>query len=129
METEIKSIKTPSATKMATVVLRRLKKVANHVGDPRVSSEIKDIQRQVREMETALDKCFKHWDKALIRAEETDRVFYKIFKRLTTVYPLIKGTDTPREVRKAIRRTLLWQKDHMRAQRAEKPLRKRKTVD
>lgn len=129
MKTEIKDVKTQSATRMATIVLRRLKKTAKHVGDPRVTTEIKDIQRQVREMETALDKCFKHWDRALIRAEETDRVLYKTFKRLTTIYPLIKGTDTPRDVRKAIKRTLLSQKAHMRAQRSERPLRKRKMVD
>ena len=129
MKDKIPTIKTPSAAKMGTIIVRRLNTVAKHAGDARITAEIKDIQRQVRELENNLDKAHKFWDRAMVRYEESERVTVKVFSRLQGVYELLKGFETAKEARKGLRRTLGLHKAYIRAIQATRPVKARRNTD
>jgi predicted RNase H-like nuclease len=129
MKKKIPTVKTPSAAKLGTIIVRRLNSVAKHASDPRITAEIKDIQTQVRELENYLDRAHKFWDRAMIRHEESERVTLKVFSRLQGVYTLLKGFETAKEARKGLRRTLALHKAYIRAMQATRPVKARRNTD
>ncbi len=116
-----KKKKRAQSVKLGTTIVRRIGALAKSSSDPYVTAELRSIQSQIRELETFLDRAYKFWDKALIRAEESERVTLALFSVVKNSLPLMKSKETRRQGQGLLKGTLALHKDYMRAMRAEKP--------
>ncbi len=107
--------------KLGTTIVRRIGALAKNSDNAYVTAELRSIQSQVRELETFLDRSGKFWDKALIRAEESERVTLALFSTVKNSLPLMKSKETRRQGYALLKGTLALHKDYMRAIRGEKP--------
>lgn len=108
------------AVKLGTTIVRRIGALAKSSDNTYVAAELRSIQSQVRELETILDKSGKFWDKALIRAEESERVTLALFSTVKNSLPLMKSKETRKQGHVLLKGTLALYKDYMRAIRGEK---------
>ncbi len=121
----MKKTKEQRAISLGTLIVRRLSAVRKKV-DAYPAAEIKDITRQVRELEHCIEKAHKYWDKALIRAEISEDIARKTIQNTSEVFKLLKGQETAGDVQKILKRTMALHTDLVYAYRAEKP---KKTVN
>ncbi len=116
-----KKKKRAQSVKLGTTIVRRIGALAKNSDDAYVIAELRSIQSQVRELETFLDRAYKFWDKAIIRAEESERVTINLFLQVKNSLALMKSKEARREGQGLLKGTLALHKDYMRAIRAEKP--------
>ncbi len=107
--------KRAQSVKLGTNIVRRIGVLAKSSDNAYVTAELRDIQSQVRELETFLDRAYKFWDKALIRAEESERVTLDLFSILKNSLPLMKSKETRRQGHALLKGALVLHKRYMRA--------------
>ena len=116
-----KKKKRAQSVKLGTTIVRRIGALAKSSSDPYVTAELRSIQSQVRELETFLDRAYKFWDKAIIRAESSERVTVDLFMEIRASLRLLNAKETRRDGKALLKGTLAIHKAYMRAIRGEKP--------